>query len=101
MIPSKQANQKGGGMNRVFTVSRPKPQFWVELLITVFGIAGVFIFFALYEKAFPDASIDVTISRAQAQQIATEQLEQLGYSVEGYKFALSFSSDSQAAFSVR
>lgn len=85
-------------MNRVFTVSRPKPQFWVEILITVFGIAGVFIFFTLYEKAFPDASVDVTISRAQAQQIATEQLKQLGYSVEGYKFALSFSSDSQAAY---
>jgi hypothetical protein len=85
-------------MNHFYPVSRPKPKLWTEILITMFGIAGVFIFFALYEKAFPDASVDVTISRTQAEQIATEQMHQLGYSVEGYTFALSFSSDSQAAY---
>jgi N-acetylglutamate synthase-like GNAT family acetyltransferase len=85
-------------MNRSYPASHPSPKLWAEILITVLGIIGAFIFFALYESAFPDASVDVTISRAQAQQIATEQLEQLGYSMEGYKFALSFSSDSHAAY---
>lgn len=85
-------------MNRSYAVSHPKPKLWVEILITVLGIVGVIIFFAFYERAFPDASVDVSISRAQAKQTAMDELKQLGYSVEGYKFALSFSSDSQAAF---
>lgn len=83
-------------MNRSYPVSLQKPQLWVEILITILGIVGVIIFFAFYETAFPDASVDVSISRGQAEQIATEQLEQLGYSLEDYEFALSFSSDSQA-----
>ncbi len=62
------------------------------------ALAGVFIFFALYETAFPDASVDVSISRDQAMEIAESQLKELGYSVEGYKSALSFSSNSSAAY---
>jgi len=85
-------------MSRSYPVSGQKPKLWVEILITVIGIAGIFIFFALYETAFPDASVDVTISRAQAREIAESQLKELGYSVEGYKSALSFSSDSSAAY---
>src|SRR6266498_43738 len=85
-------------MNRYYAVSHQKPQLWVEILITMLGIVGVIIFFAFYETAFPDASVDVAISRGQARQLATEQLNRFGYSVEGYQFALSFSSDSQAAY---
>ncbi len=85
-------------MNRQYAVSRQKPKFWVEALITVLGMVGVIVFFSLYETAFPDASMDVTISRAQAKQIATDQLHELGYSVEDYKFALSFNSDSLSAY---
>jgi len=85
-------------MNRYYAVSPQKPQMWVEILITMLGIMSVIFFFAFYETAFPDASVDVTISRGQAKQIATEQLNRVGYSVEDYQFALSFSSDSQAAY---
>ncbi len=85
-------------MNRLYPVSRQRPKLWVEILITVLGIAGICIFFALYESALPDASVDVTISRAQAKEIAENQLKEMGYSVEGYKSALSFSSDSSAAY---
>ena len=85
-------------MTRSYPVSHQKSNLWVEILITVLGIAGVFIFFALYETAFPDASVDVTISRTQAEEIAEGQLKELGYSIDGYKFALSFSSDSSAAY---
>jgi hypothetical protein len=85
-------------MNRSYPVSRQKSKLWVEILITVLGITGVFIFFALYESAFPDASVDVTISRTQAKEIAENQLRELGYSVEEYQSALSFSSDSSAAY---
>jgi hypothetical protein len=84
-------------MIRNYTNHRQKPQLWVEILITVFGVLGVIIFFALYETALPDASVDVSISRGQAEQAALEYLNRLGYAVEGYEFALSFSSDSQAA----
>jgi ribosomal protein S18 acetylase RimI-like enzyme len=85
-------------MSRSYPVARQKPKLWVEILITVLGIAGIFIFFALYETAFPDATVDVTISRAQAQEIAENQLKELGYSIDGYKSALSFTSDSSAAY---
>jgi hypothetical protein len=84
-------------MIRNYANSRQKPQLWVEILITVFGILGVIIFFALYETALPDASVDVSISRGRAKQAALEYLNRFGYAVEGYEFALSFSSDSQAA----
>jgi hypothetical protein len=84
-------------MIRNYTNSQQKPQLWVEILITVSGIVGVILFFALYETAFPDASVDVSISRAQAKEYAEEQLNRLGHDVDGYKFALSFYSDSQAA----
>jgi hypothetical protein len=85
-------------MSRSYPVAHQKSKLWVEIMITVLGIAGVFIFFALYETAFPDASVDVTISRIQAKEIAEKQLKALGYSVDGYKSALSFSSDSSAAY---
>jgi hypothetical protein len=85
-------------MIRSYATSRPKPKLWVEILITVLGIIGVVVFFALHVTAFPDASVDVSISRAQAKQIAMKQLTQLGYSMDGYQFALSFSSDSSAAY---
>jgi len=85
-------------MSNSYPVSSPKPKLWVEILITVLGIASVFIFFALYETASPDASVDVTISRAQAKEIAENQLKELGYSVDGYKSAVSFSSDAMAAY---
>ena len=84
-------------MNRIYTVSNRKPQLWVEILITILGIAGVITFLAVYESAFPDASMDVTISRPQAKEIAEEQLSRLGHTLEGYQFALSFLSDWQAA----
>jgi hypothetical protein len=85
-------------MIRSYPISHQKPKLWVEILITVLGITGAFIFFALYETALPDASVDVTISRAQAKEIAESELKELGYSVDGYKSALSFSSDSSAAY---
>lgn len=85
-------------MIRSYTSSYQKPTLWVEILITLFGIAGVLLFLAYYETAFPDASVDVTLSRGQAEQIAARQLQDLGYMLEGYEFALSFSSDSQAAY---
>ena len=85
-------------MIRSYTSSNQKSKLWVEILITLFGIAGVLLFLAYYETAFPDASVDVTLSRGQAEQIAARQLQDLGYMLEGYEFALSFSSDNQSAY---
>ena len=85
-------------MIRNYTNSRQNPQLWVEIMITVLGLLGAITFFVFYETAFPNASMDVSISRGQAKQLAGEYLKQLGYSVEDYRFALSFSSDSQAAY---
>ena len=85
-------------MNRTFAVARPKPYSWLDLLIVILGVVGVIVFLALYESAFPDATVDVSISRAQAERIAEDTLRGFGYSVDGYRSALSFSSDNHASY---
>ncbi len=78
-------------MNRTYPIVRQKTPLWVEALIVVLGVAGAITFFSLYDRALPSASVDVTISRSQAEEIATDYLHQFGYEPQDYKFALSFS----------
>ncbi|MFZ5879543.1 MAG: GNAT family N-acetyltransferase [Chloroflexota bacterium] len=85
-------------MNRTFAVARPRPFSWLDLLIAALGIAGGIVFLSLYDSALPDAAIDVSISRSQAEKIAETTLRDFGYDAEGYKSALSFSSDSNASY---
>jgi len=85
-------------MNRTYSIARPKPLSWLEVLIVVLGIAGVIIFFTFYESAFPDASVNVSITRQQAETIASDTLRELGYSADDYKFAITFSSDQSASY---
>ncbi|MGB7876586.1 MAG: GNAT family N-acetyltransferase [Anaerolineales bacterium] len=85
-------------MNRTYPIVRQKTSLWVEILIVLFGVAGAMTFFNLYERAMPSASVDVTISRAQAENIARDYLVQFGYAPQDYKFALSFSGDSSPLY---
>ncbi|CAG1016023.1 Sporulation-killing factor biosynthesis protein SkfC [Anaerolineales bacterium] len=85
-------------MNRTYSVAHPKPFSWLEVFIIAFGIVGVVVFFTFYESAFPDASVNVSITRQQAEAIASDTLRELGYSADNYKFAISFSSDQSASY---
>jgi len=85
-------------MDRTYPIVRQKTPLWVEILIVLLGVAGAIAFFSLYDRALPSASVDVTISRAQAEDIAREYLDQLGYMPQDYKFALSFSGTSSPLY---
>lgn len=66
----------------------------IEILITLAGVAGFILFLALYDRAFPSAALKMTRSRSEITKLAQQHLAELGYSVEGYEFALSFQRDS-------
>jgi hypothetical protein len=85
-------------MQRTYPISRQKTPMWADILIVILGIAGAIAFFSFYERALPSASVDVTVSRSQAEQIATEHLNQLGYAPQDYKFVLSFSGASSPLY---
>lgn len=85
-------------MNKIYPISQKHNPLWLELLITVLGIAGVIIFLTYYDRALPSSAIDLKYSRAQIQQLAEEKLNDLGFSPEGYKFALSFGEDNMASY---
>jgi hypothetical protein len=78
-------------MERTYPISKEQKHPWIERLITLFGLIGAVIFFAQYDRALPSASVDVSITRPQAQQIAADYLNSFGYIPgEGYKSTLSF-----------
>ncbi len=78
-------------MERTYPIAKEQKHPWIELLITLFGIFGAVIFFTQYDRALPSASVDVSVTRPQAQQIATDYLADFGYTPgEGYKSTLSF-----------
>jgi len=85
-------------MNRTYPIVRQKTPLWVEILIIILGVAGAITFFNQYDRAMPSASVDVTVSRAQAESTARDYLTQLGYTPQDYKFALSFSGDSSPLY---
>ena len=88
----------GGNVNRTYPLVRQKTPLWADILIVVLGVAGAITFFVLYDRALPSASVDVNISRSQAEQIASDYLDQFEGIPQDYKFALSFSGDSSPLY---
>jgi hypothetical protein len=43
-----------------------------DVLLTLAGMLGVVLFLTLYTEAFPDATIDLTLSRDQIAQRAND-----------------------------
>jgi membrane protease YdiL (CAAX protease family)/L-amino acid N-acyltransferase YncA len=61
-----------------------------DVLLTLAGLVGLVLFLALYNEAFPDAAIDLTLSRAQIAQRADDYLKSQGYDVSGYESVVDF-----------
>ena len=78
-------------MQRIYTISGQKKYFWIELLITLFGLAGIIFFVTQYDRALPSASVNVSVTRPEAEKIASQYLRTFGYAPENYKTLLSFS----------
>ena len=85
-------------MNRTYPINNQPKSIWLELLITLLGVLGVILFLTFYERALPNAAIDLKYSREQISQLAESQLRKIGYSPEGYEFALSFNEDNMASY---
>jgi membrane protease YdiL (CAAX protease family)/GNAT superfamily N-acetyltransferase len=68
-----------------------------DVLLTLFGLLGIALFLLLYDAAFPDAAIDLTLSRDQIAQRANAYLKLQGYDVDGYEFVVDFNQSSWAS----
>ncbi len=68
------------------------------MLITLLGMIGIFVFLSFYDRAMPNAAIDLKYSREQISQLAITQLHEFGFSPDGFEFALSFNEDNIASY---
>ncbi len=68
-----------------------------DVLLTLLGLLGIVLFLALYNEAFPDATIELTLSRDQIAQRANDYLQAQGYAVSNYESVVSFNQDSWAS----
>ena len=64
-----------------------------DVLLTLFGFLGIVLFLALYNEAFPDATIELTLSRDQIAQRANDYLKSQGYDVSDYETVVDFNQD--------
>jgi hypothetical protein len=69
-----------------------------ERFITLLGLLGLALFLVFYDSAFPSAAIDLALSRAEIAQRARAYLQDQGFEVGGYEFALAFSGDWWASY---
>jgi len=85
-------------MQKTYPVHHQQKSIWLESLITLLGVIGVILFLSFYDRALPNATIDLKYSREQISQLAESRLREFGFSPEGYHFALSFDEDNMASF---
>ena len=85
-------------MHRIYSLKSKKTPLWVDLLLIFLGISGAIIFFLLYDRALPSASVDVSVTRAQVEEIASGYLQEFGYAPDNYKIVLSFSEDRSSLY---
>jgi hypothetical protein len=75
----------------------PSHSHRIDLVLTLAGFIGIILFVALYDQAFPEAAIDLTLSRAELEQRASAYLQARGYDVSQYESALTFYESSFAS----
>ena len=66
-------------------------------LWSALALAGLLVFVMLNDKASPHASVDLKVSKAEANIIAQEYLEGRGLSLDGYSSAIRFESANLSA----
>ena len=74
------------------------PARWVEILITLLGLLGLIAALALYQEAFPEAALELKLSRDQIEQRARAYMNARGYNLDGYEFVLTFNEDSEGSY---
>ncbi|HEY4978094.1 MAG TPA: CPBP family intramembrane glutamic endopeptidase, partial [Candidatus Acidoferrum sp.] len=66
------------------------------ILWIVFGLVGVWFAHQYFFRAFPEASVDFKVSRADAQARAKELVEGLGQNLNGYQSTIAFEVEESA-----
>jgi len=66
------------------------------ILWIIFGLLGVWFAHRYFFRAFPEASVDFKVSRAQAQGRAKQFVEGLGQNLNGYESTITFEMDESA-----
>lgn len=66
------------------------------ILWIVFGLVGVWFAHQYFFRAFPEASVDFKVSRADAQARAKEFVEGLGQNLNGYQSTIAFEVEESA-----
>ncbi|MBI5303192.1 MAG: GNAT family N-acetyltransferase [Chloroflexi bacterium] len=74
------------------------PALWIEVLITLLGVASIVFALSVYPQAFPSAALDLTLSRDEVAQRAQTYVAAHGYALDGYEFALTFNEDTGASY---
>ena len=60
------------------------------------GLGGLLVFVALYGKAFPEASVEITVGREAALAASRSYLESLGYDLGSYRSAIACRAEREA-----
>lgn len=68
----------------------------IVFLLLFAGLAGVLTYVRLYDSAFPTASLNLEITRADAQRIGERFLKSRGFDVSKYESVTTFGYDSDA-----
>jgi GNAT superfamily N-acetyltransferase len=63
---------------------------YLDIALTVLGVAGLILFLAFYDQAFPSAALDLELSRQEVAEQATAYMHQLGHDLSGYESAIIF-----------
>jgi MFS family permease len=69
----------------------------IRLVAIMTSVAvGIFAFVYLYDRTFPQAAIDVSVSKSEANNIAKEFISKQGVDISEYKTAMIFNSNDDA-----
>ena len=75
-----------------------RDRFSLETIIyLIVGIISLYIFIKYFDSAFPTASIDLKVTRAEAEKIAGDFLEDRGYDLSEYENVTVFGANNRAA----
>ena len=70
----------------------------LDWIVSLLGVVGLVIFLRFYDQAFPSAALHLVYSRAQITEMAKSYMQEHGYDLTEYEFALAFESDNAGSF---
>ena len=76
----------------------PPPSRRADIFITLLGLVSLGLFLVFYDRAFPQAAIDLELGRSEVAQRAQDYAKSQGYELDDYEFTVTFASNSWASY---